>query len=91
MYQGENGPASAGDKDFMDNLRMGKSFLHGWDKAGRPICHVRVRLHRAGDQTEESVERFTIYVMETTRLMLNNQVDTAVSSQSCRKYYVILN
>lgn len=64
----------------MSQLRMGKSFLHGWDKTGRPICHVRVRLHKAGEQSEASLERYTIYIMETARLMLSPQVDTAVST-----------
>lgn len=78
VYKGESGPAAAGDNDFMAQLRMGKSFLHGWDKVGRPICHVRVRLHKAGEQSEESLERYTVYIMETARLMLSSQVDTAV-------------
>lgn len=61
----------------MKQLRLGKSFLHGIDKEGRPICFVRVRLHRAADQDEASLEKFTIYTMETARLMLRKQVDTA--------------
>ncbi|KAK3061843.1 hypothetical protein LTS18_005325 [Coniosporium uncinatum] len=66
--------------DFMAQLRMGKSFLHGYDKQGRPICFVRVRLHRAGEQTEASLERFTVYTIETARLFLRPPVDTAVRS-----------
>ena len=68
--------------DFMTQLRMGKSFLHGTDKEGRPMCVVRVRLHKQGEQSEASLERFTVYFIETTRLMLAHGVDTAVSS--CR-------
>jgi len=64
----------------MHQLRIGKSFLHGWDKQGRPICYVRVRLHKAGEDSEDSLERYTVYIMETARLMLNNHVDTAVRS-----------
>lgn len=66
--------------DFLAQLRLGKSFLHGTDKAGRPICFVRVRLHRQGEQTEASLERYTVYVIETARLVLARPVDTAVSS-----------
>ena len=65
--------------DFMAQLRMGKSFLHGVDKEGRPCCVVRVRLHRQGEQSERSLERFTVYTIETTRMMLRPPVDTAVS------------
>lgn len=67
----------AGDEEFMKQLRMGKSFLHGTDKDGRPICFVRVRLHKQADQSERVLERFTIYTMETARLMLRTPVDTA--------------
>ena len=65
--------------DFLQQLKMGKSFLHGTDKEGRPICLVRVKLHRAGEQSESSQERFTVYTIETARLLLHDDVDTAVS------------
>lgn len=65
--------------DFMAQLRLGKSFLRGTDKEGRPICHARVRLHRQGDQSEASLERYTVYIIETARLVLAPDVDTAVS------------
>lgn len=65
--------------DFMTQLRMGKSFLHGTDREGRPMCVIRVRLHKQGEQSEASLERFTVYFIETTRLMLARGVDTAVS------------
>ncbi|KAL7784131.1 hypothetical protein V8C37DRAFT_413490 [Trichoderma ceciliae] len=63
--------------DFLAQLRMGKSFLHGVDKQGRPICVVRVRLHRQGEQCEESLERYTVYLIETARMVLRPPVDTA--------------
>ncbi|KAK0846183.1 phosphatidylinositol transfer protein csr1 [Friedmanniomyces endolithicus] len=63
--------------DFMAQLRMGKSFLHGTDKDGRPCCYVRVRLHKQGEQSEKSLERFTVYTIETARMLLQPPVDTA--------------
>lgn len=63
--------------DFLTQMRLGKSFLHGLDKTGRPMCFVRVRLHKAGEQTEESMERYTVFVIESARLLLNPPVDTA--------------
>ena len=66
-------------EDFLAQLRMGKSFLHGEDKEGRPLCWVRVKLHRGGEQTEAALERYTVYTIETARLMLRPPVDTAVS------------
>lgn len=67
-------------EDFLAQLRLGKSFLHGTDREGRPMCFVRVRLHKQGEQTEASVERFTVYTIETARCLLSANVDTAVST-----------
>lgn len=66
-------------EDFLTQLRMGKSYLHGLDIEGRPMCIVRARLHKQGEQTEKSLERFTVHVIETARLLLAAPVDTAVS------------
>ncbi|RYO85089.1 hypothetical protein DL766_004016 [Monosporascus sp. MC13-8B] len=63
--------------DFLAQMRMGKSFIHGMDKSGRPICIVRAALHRAGEQSEESLERYTVYLIETSRLLLKPPADTA--------------
>ena len=65
-------------EDFLAQARLGKSFLHGIDKEGRPITYVRVRLHRKGELSEASLERFTVFEIETARLMLVPPVDTAV-------------
>lgn len=64
-------------EDFLTQLRMGKSFLHGLDSSNRPCCYVRVRLHRQGEQSEKSLERFTVYTIETARMLLRPPVDTA--------------
>ena len=66
-------------KDFLAQMRLGKSFLHGTDREGRPMCFVRVRLHKQGEQTESSLERYTVYTIETARYLLSENVDTAVS------------
>ncbi|KAK1831191.1 phosphatidylinositol transfer protein CSR1 [Podospora conica] len=63
--------------DFLAQARMGKSYIHGTDKVGRPICYVRVRLHKQGEQIEESLERYTVYVIETCRHLLQPPIDTA--------------
>lgn len=72
-----SGPEKKEAEDFLQQLRMGKSFLHSTDKDGRPCCYVRVRLHRQGEQTEKSLERFTVYTIETARMLLRPPVDTA--------------
>ncbi|PHH74667.1 hypothetical protein CDD82_4830 [Ophiocordyceps australis] len=63
--------------DFMAQSRMGKSFIHGTDKQGRPICVVRVRLHKPGAQSAESLEKYTVFIIETARLVLEPPADTA--------------
>ena len=68
--------------DFLAQMRLGKSFLHGTDKEGRPMCFVRARLHKQGEQSERSLERYTVFVIESARLMLASPVDTAVSTGS---------
>lgn len=76
-------------QDFMTQLRMGKSYLHGTDKEGRPICVVRVRLHRNGEQSNESIERYTVHIIETARLVLGKNVETAVSiANRCFGVYI---
>ena len=88
MRNGEHGAIrdrdSVGDpkrqkrgKDFLFQLEKGKSFVHGTDKDGRPMCFIRVRLHKAADQEAGSLERYTVYVIETARLALVPPVDTA--------------
>lgn len=69
--------------DFLTQTRLGKSFLHGTDKEGRPMCFVNVRLHKQGEQSESSLERYTVFTIETARLLLASNVDTAVSDM-CR-------
>lgn len=77
--EGEGAVKKLGE-DFMTQIRTGKSFLHGTDREGRPICVVRARLHKQGEQSEEGLERYTVYVIETARMVLTPPVDTAVSS-----------
>jgi hypothetical protein len=69
--------------DFLAQMRLGKSYLHGLDRAGRPMCFVRVRLHKQGEQSEDSLERYTVFIIESARMILSPPVDTAVSSCQC--------
>lgn len=80
--KGDDAKAKKNADDFLTQLRLGKSFLHGLDNEGRPMCFVRVKLHKAGEQTEESLERFTVYTIETARLLLRSPIDTAASLPS---------
>ncbi|BFZ54794.1 phosphatidylinositol transfer protein csr1 [Savitreella phatthalungensis] len=77
MQKGELGFLEAGDDEFMLQLRKGKSIIHGTDLEGRPVCIVRSRFHRPAEQSQETMEKYTVHIMETCRLMLRGPVDTA--------------
>lgn len=62
--------------DFMAQLRMGKAYVFGEDRVGRPVVHVRVRTHHASDQSAEALKRFTIYMFEQARLALKHPIET---------------
>ncbi|KAF9585733.1 hypothetical protein BGW38_000995 [Lunasporangiospora selenospora] len=57
-------------RGFRLQLEMGKSYVHGTDKLGRPVVYINVRMHKPADQDPKALEKFTIYVMETGRLMI---------------------
>lgn len=62
---------------FLAQMRMGKAFIRGRDKLGRPVVVVRVQLHQPGAQTQESLERYIVHVIETVRLILKPPIETA--------------
>ncbi|ORX76711.1 CRAL/TRIO domain-containing protein [Basidiobolus meristosporus CBS 931.73] len=51
-------------------LQIGKGYLYGVDKEGRPVSFCHVRLHNKDDEPIEELEKFTIWLMETARLFL---------------------
>ena len=67
-------------KDFLNQMRWGKGFLHGVDREGRPVNYIQARLHKAADQSVESLERFTVYSIELARLSLEAPVEMGVSA-----------
>ncbi|KAJ5094706.1 hypothetical protein N7456_010567 [Penicillium angulare] len=75
--QGSDAKEKKEGKDFLDQMRMGKSYVHGTDKLGRPIVVIQVRLHKPGAQSEETLERYIVHVIESVRLTLAPPVETA--------------
>ncbi|OAA77251.1 CRAL/TRIO domain protein [Akanthomyces lecanii RCEF 1005] len=79
LEQEVNGAAGSKDKtlgkDFLNQMRWAKSFLHGVDRDGRPVNYIRAAKHRASDQSVESLERFTVYSIELARLSLQAPVE----------------
>ncbi|KAJ5924188.1 hypothetical protein N7466_008375 [Penicillium verhagenii] len=74
---GSNPSSKKAGKDLLDQMRMGKSYVHGFDKIGRPIVVIQVRLHKPGAQSEETLERYIVHVIESVRLLMAGQVETA--------------
>lgn len=63
--------------DFDKMLRNGQSYVRGRDNEGRPICYIRVRLHKIGAHPGQTIERMTVYHIETSRLLLKDRMETA--------------
>lgn len=74
-----NSAARKEGQDFIAQFEMGKSYLHGFDKQGRPIGVVRVRLHKPGAQSQKTLERYIVHTIETTRILVTPPVETGVS------------
>ncbi|EEB06186.1 sec14 cytosolic factor family protein [Schizosaccharomyces japonicus yFS275] len=70
VQKGELHAFNSGDEQFLKQLRTGKCTCMGNDLCGRPICHVRVRLHHPKELTQHSLEQLTLWIMETLRLLV---------------------
>ncbi|EPS40935.1 hypothetical protein H072_5210 [Dactylellina haptotyla CBS 200.50] len=77
VRRGEGYAFATGDKDFISHLQSGKAYLYGKDREERPICVVSTRLHQNGEQSLESIEKFTIYILEIGRLLRRDPIDTS--------------
>ncbi|KAF4258783.1 hypothetical protein KXV68_005167 [Aspergillus fumigatus] len=64
-------------RGFLSQLQMGKCYVHGVDRLNRPLCVIRVRLHRPEDQSEEAMNRYITHIMESVRLLIAPPVETA--------------
>lgn len=71
--------------DFLEQLRTGKSFLHGVDRQGRPVIYVRVKIHKPGAQSQEALERYIVHVIESTRMIIAPPVEAGVRAPSLER------
>ncbi|KAI7907545.1 CRAL-TRIO domain-containing protein [Cokeromyces recurvatus] len=62
---------------FITQLNSGKAYLGGPDKAGRGICFINVCLHHKEDQPMEIIKLLTMYIMETSRVVVHQPVEAA--------------
>ncbi|KAF3177606.1 hypothetical protein EYR41_008747 [Orbilia oligospora] len=74
---GELAATTDSDQGLIHQFRIGKAYIHGFDNENRPVCIISPRLHQLGDQSPESIEKLTVYIMETTRLLCQEPNDTS--------------
>ncbi|KAG0327335.1 hypothetical protein BGZ99_007805 [Dissophora globulifera] len=55
---------------FLEQLKTGKVIFRGHDRQGRPLCLLNPGLHFPNAQSEQAVQKLSIYVVETARLLL---------------------
>ncbi|KAI9302047.1 CRAL-TRIO domain-containing protein [Cunninghamella echinulata] len=63
-------------ESFLDNLHSNKAVLGGPDKDGRGIAYINVRFHKKEDQDFEVIKLMTLYVMETSRMVVHQPVES---------------
>ncbi|KAI8369813.1 CRAL-TRIO domain-containing protein [Choanephora cucurbitarum] len=62
---------------FIKQLNSGKAYLGGPDKMGRGICFINVSLHQKDEQPLEAIKLLTMYVMETSRVIVHQPIESA--------------
>jgi len=73
--------------DSIQNERpKGKAFVHGFDLFGRPIVWISVRLHLKRDSELREVERFCLWIFETTLKSLKGPIETCTSVFSMKGF-----
>ncbi|KAG2212335.1 hypothetical protein INT47_001695 [Mucor saturninus] len=63
--------------NFVTQLNSGKAYLGGPDKDGRGICFINVSLHNKDNQPLEIIKLLTMYIMETSRVVVHQPVEAA--------------
>jgi hypothetical protein len=63
-------------RSVINEVKTGKSFFHGHDKEGRPICYIKVRYHDPAKIDPPEGQRFSLFMMEYGRTLLKHPVET---------------
>ncbi|KAF9955223.1 hypothetical protein BGZ65_003522 [Modicella reniformis] len=61
---------------FLEQLKNGKVVFRGHDRRGRPLCLLNPSLHHQHAQSQQAIQKFSIYVIETARMMLKPPIET---------------
>ncbi|EGC28251.1 hypothetical protein DICPUDRAFT_44467 [Dictyostelium purpureum] len=63
--------------DMVENeLKSGKSYFHGIDKGGRPVCVVKTSKHDSYNRDLDESMRYCVFVMENGKQMLKPGIET---------------
>lgn len=63
-------------QECLNLLSSGESAVHGYDKKGRLLQFIRVKLHSAKNQGKEAFEKATVLDAESTRMLLRPPITT---------------
>lgn len=59
-----------------NELKTGKSYFHGHDKEGRPVCYIRARQHDPSQTDVLENQRYTVLMMEYGKTLLRPPGET---------------
>lgn len=86
MASGELCAYANDDEDFLLAMQKGKSYLFGKDKEGRIVCYIHAHKHFKGEQSEESLNKYAVWMMETSRLLVRPPIDCGVMFFNLSKF-----
>lgn len=61
---------------FIKQMHHGKVFLGGPDREDRGVCFINVFKHRKEDQPHEVIKILTLFIMESSRIIVHQPVET---------------
>jgi len=71
---------------IINELKKGKSFTRGFDKQGRPVNYILVRLHKASESSPEELQKMTVWMFEQGRKLVKPPVETTTLVFDMRGY-----
>ncbi|KAI0481883.1 phosphatidylinositol transfer protein [Xylaria cf. heliscus] len=71
--KGGQGKEKKDAEDFLDQFRVGKVYLRGVDRRGRPVGYVHVALHNPAKQSQETIEKLVVHFIETARTLFTTE------------------
>ncbi|KAI0874348.1 phosphatidylinositol transfer protein [Hypoxylon argillaceum] len=57
--------------EFLAQHRLGKVYLRGVDRRGRPVGYVHVAAHKPGMQSQATIRRLVVQMIETARCLFS--------------------